>query len=120
MLTSGIDSAFDRSLSRLVLVTQEQLQQRCADQHCSELLIDYVLDLVEVDVSASRSLARASQGLLAAARAWSLREGRDHVVIDDVQSVLPAVVEHRLDAGSHARHDAPHSKALVQAVPALR
>ena len=34
--------------------------------------------------------------------------------------LLPAVVEHRLDAGCPALHGAPHSEALVQAVPALR
>jgi MoxR-like ATPase len=42
------------------------------------------------------------------------------VVVDDVQAVLPAVVEHRLDAGCPARHGSPHSEALLQAVPALR
>ena len=47
MLTSGFDSAFDRSLPRLGPEALQQLQQRCANQHCSELLIDYVLDLVE-------------------------------------------------------------------------
>ena len=121
MLTSGFDSAFDDSLQRLDLEALQQLQQRCAAQHCSELLIDYVLDLVEVSRQRLPGLSpRASQGLLAAARAWSLLEGRDHVVIDDVQAVLPAVVEHRLDAGCPAPHGAPHSEALVQAVPALR
>ena len=121
MLTSGFDSAFDHSLQRLGPEDLQQLQQRCSAQHCSELLIDYVLDLVEVSRQRHPGLSpRASQGLLAAARAWSLLNGRDHVVIDDVQAVLPAVVEHRLDAGCPARHGAPHSEALVQAVPALR
>ena len=121
MLTSGFGSAFDRSLQRLGPEALLQLQQRCSAQHCSELLIDYVLDLVEVSRQRLPGLSpRASQGLLASARAWSLLEGRDHVVIDDVQAVLPAVVEHRLDAGCPAPHSAPHSEALVQAVPALR
>ena len=121
MLTSGFDSAFDHLLSPLGPEVLQQLQQRCSAQHCSELLIDYVLDLVEVSRQRLPGLSpRASQGLLAAARAWSLLEGRDHVVIDDVQAVLPAVVEHRIDAGCPAPHGAPHSEALVQAVPALR
>jgi len=114
-------ASFDSSLPRLAPEALQQLQQRCAAQHCTELLIDYVLDLVEVSRQRHPGLSpRASQGLLAAARAWSLLDGRDHVVIDDVQAVLPAVVEHRLDAGCPARHGAPHSEALVQAVPALR
>ena len=73
MLTSGFDSAFDRSLPRLGPEALQQLQQRCANQHCSELLIDYVLDLVEVSRQRHPGLSpRASQSLLAAARAWSL------------------------------------------------
>ena len=121
LLCAGFDPTFDNSLQRLAPEALQQLQQRCSAQHCSELLIDYVLDLVEVSRQRHPGLSpRASQGLLAAARAWSLLDGRDHVVIDDVQAVLPAVVEHRLDAGCPARHGAPHSEALLQAVPALR
>ena len=121
LLCAGFDPTFDNSLQRLAPEALQQLQQLCSAQHCSELLIDYVLDLVEVSRQRHPGLSpRASQGLLAAARAWSLLDGRDHVVIDDVQAVLPAVVEHRLDAGCPARHGAPHSEALVQAVPALR
>ena len=114
-------ATFDSSLSWPGPDALQLLQKRCSAQHSSELLIDYVLDLVEVSRQRLPGLSpRASQGLLAAARAWSLLEGRDHVVIDDVQAVLPAVVEHRLDAGCPALHGAPHSEALVQAVPALR
>ena len=121
LLCAGFDSGFDSALPRLAPEALQQWQQRCAAQHCSDLLIDYVLDLVEVSRQQDPGLSpRASQGLLAAARAWSLLDGRDHVVIDDVQAVVPAVVEHRLDAGCPARHGAPHSKALLQAVPALR
>ena len=121
LLSAGFGPSFDSSLPRLAPEALQQLQRRCSTQHCSELLIDYVLDLVEVSRQRHPGLSpRASQGLLAAARAWSLLDGRDHVVIDDVQAVLPAVVEHRLDAGCPARHGAPHSEALVQAVPALR
>ena len=121
LLCAGFDPTFDSSLPRLAPEALQQLQQRCSAQHCSELLIDYVLDLVEVSRQRHPGLSpRASQGLLAAARAWSLLDGRDHVVIDDVQAVLPAVAEHRLDAGCPARYGAPHSEALLQAVPALR
>ena len=42
------------------------------------MLIDYVLDLVEVSRQRHPGLSlRASQGLLVAARAWSLLDGRD-------------------------------------------
>jgi MoxR-like ATPase len=39
---------------------------------------------------------RGALALLAAARAWALLAGRDHVLPDDVQAVFPHVVPHRL------------------------
>lgn len=120
LLVAGFDPSSD-SLPQLGPEALKRLQHRCANQYCSEVLLDYILDLIEVSRQRHSGLSpRASQGLLAAARAWSLLDGRDHVVVDDVQAVLPAVVEHRLDAGCPAGHGAPLSEALLQAVPALR
>ena len=73
-----------------------QLQQRSRQQHCSDALLGYVLDLLQVSRHQGRVLPRAGQGLLAAARSWSLLQGRDHVRVDDVQAVLAGVFEHRL------------------------
>ena len=99
----------------------QDLQQRCRQQHCSDELISYVLDLMAASRRGGHGLSpRASQGLVAAARAWSLLEGRDHVRIDDVQAVLPAGAEHRLDAGVPSGADQPLSQALLQSVDALR
>ena len=98
-----------------------QLQQRSSSLHCSETLCDYVLDLVVASRRSQVGLSpRASQGLLAAARAWALLEGRDHVVVDDVQAVLPAVVEHRLDGGCPSGEDSPFSNRIREQVNALR
>jgi MoxR-like ATPase len=49
-----------------------------------------------------------------------LLAGRDHVVIDDVQAVFPAVAEHRLDAGCVSGSGTPLSTALLRSVNALR
>lgn len=99
----------------------QDLQQHCRQQHCSDDLISYILDLMAASRRGGHGLSpRASQGLVAAARAWSLLEGRDHVRIDDVQAVLPAVAEHRLDAGVPSGADQPLSQALLQSVDALR
>jgi MoxR-like ATPase len=59
--------------------------------------------------------------LLGAARAWALLDGRDYVIPEDVQVVLPAVAGHRLrDQADPAGHG---GGALVQwllrEVPAL-
>jgi MoxR-like ATPase len=99
----------------------KQLQHQCAAQHCSDELINYVLDLVAASRQGQGGLSpRASQALLAAARAWAMLSGRDYVIVEDVQSVLPGVVEHRLDAGRPAGSETPLSTKLLEQVNALR
>ncbi len=99
----------------------KQLHHQCAAQHCSDELINYVLDLVAASRQGQGGLSpRASQALLAAARAWAMLSGRDYVIVEDVQSVLPAVVEHRLDAGRPAGSETPLSTKLLERVNALR
>lgn len=71
----------------------------------SDALLDYVLRLL----TASRDKGTFRQGLspragLAlgrAAQAWALLDKRDFVLPEDVQAVLPAVVDHRLQATAH-------------------
>lgn len=96
------------------------LQQRCREQHCGEALLDYALDLVAASRTPEQDGAplspRASQGLLAAARAWALLAHRSFVTPADIQAVFPAVAEHRLDPGGHGQRSA----ALLRQVHALR
>ena len=109
------------SLQGLDDQTLLQLQQRSAAQYCSEGVLDYVLDIVEASRRGQEGLSpRASQGIVAAARSWALIAGRDHVLIEDVQVVLPSVVEHRLDAGCPSNAGTPLSKDLLERVNALR
>lgn len=91
----------------------------------SDALVDYVLRLVEATRTqpafALGLSPRGSLALLAAARAWALLAGRDYVIPEDVQAVLPAVAGHRLrDQGDPTGHG---GGALVQwllrEVPAL-
>ena len=80
------------------------LQQLAAKVHTSSALIDYVQALVEHTRHAPEFDAgmspRAALGLLAGARAWALIAGRDHVLPEDVQAVLPAIAGHRLRLGN--------------------
>lgn len=91
----------------------------------SDALVDYVLSLVEATRTqpafALGLSPRGSLALLAAARAWALLAGRDYVIPEDVQAVLPAVAGHRLrDQADPTGHG---GGALVQwllrEVPAL-
>ncbi len=79
--------------------------QAAVDQvRVSEALVDYVQRLVHY----SRQQAafayglspRGALALLHSARAWALVHKRSHVLPEDVQAVLPAVVEHRLRAAA--------------------
>ena len=77
-------------------------QTRCRQQYCSQQLIDYVLDLVQATRQGGVGLSpRASQGLIAAARAWSLFEQRPHVTLDDVQTSVLRWLSTVSMAGSH-------------------
>ncbi|KEF41730.1 MAG: ATPase AAA [Cyanobium sp. CACIAM 14] len=100
------------------------LQARCERQHCSAALLDYVLDLLErsrrAQAQAHPLSPRAGLALVAAARAWSLLEGRDHVLPDDVQAVLEAVCEHRMDGGHRGNGDGVLSRQLQAGVDGLR
>lgn len=96
------------------------LQTAVTKVHASEALIAYVQALAahtrrSPDYQTGLS-PRATLGLLRAARAWALVEGRDLVLPEDVQAVLPAVASHRLHprAGGSA---AEVATALIAAVP---
>jgi MoxR-like ATPase len=104
------------------------LQQAAAGIHVAEPLIDYVQKLVAAtrtrkDLRLGLS-PRAAQGLVRAARAWALIEGRSAVLPDDVQAVWPAVAQHRLEPAGSTERGPLHRERLVaqllEAVPVPR
>ncbi len=75
-------------------------QRLVGEIRCAPALLDYVQNLL-AHSRRSAALAeglspRAGLGLIRAARAWALLDGRNHVLPDDIQSVLVAVAGHRL------------------------
>jgi len=80
--------------------TLSTLQHAAASVVVSEQLIEYVQRLVHftrTDPKFAVGLSpRGALALIGGARAWALVHGRSHVVPEDVQAVLPSVVEHRL------------------------
>jgi len=100
-----------------------QLQRRVPAIGTSDALIEYIQALLAHSRTAPefrRGLSpRAGLALLRGAQAWALLEGRDHVLPEDVQTVLPAVAGHRLHAADETR-TVPHAmlvRGLVEAVP---
>jgi MoxR-like ATPase len=101
-----------------------RLQASAAAVHASPALLDYLLDVLARSRDGSQRgfplSPRAGLGLLAAAKAWALIEGRDHVLPDDVQAVLAPVCEHRLDGGHPGGGTAELSRQLLAGVDSLR
>lgn len=83
------------------------LQQAVGKVSASPALLDYLQRLLEQSRRMPGLLyglsPRAGLGLLRAAKAWALMEGRNHVLPDDVQAVFPAVAEHRLEQGESGK-----------------
>ncbi len=77
-----------------------QIQQQAAAIRTSDALIDYIQALLAFSrqaVEFRNGLSpRAGLALLRCAQAWALMCGRDHVIPEDVQAVLPGIVRHRL------------------------
>ena len=95
----GVASELAPQLAPAELVA---LQERVVRVHVAAPLLDYVQALIAAtrqrsDVRLGLS-PRAGQGLVRAARAWAMLDGRDAVLPEDVQAVLPAVAAHRLDS----------------------
>jgi MoxR-like ATPase len=77
-----------------------ELQQAVRQVQAAPALLDYLQNLLIFSRRSplfSEGLSpRAGLGLLQAARAWALLDGRNHVLPDDLQAVLTAVAGHRL------------------------
>ena len=78
------------------------LQKRTREIFVSPALLDYVQAILRHTRETARYThglsPRAGLALLSAARAWTLLDGRDAVIPEDVQAVLPGVTSHRLQA----------------------
>jgi MoxR-like ATPase len=106
-------------------ITPEQLmdhQDAVRQVRVAPPLIDYVQALVaHTRESADWQIGlspRAALALLAASRAWAWLEGRDHVLPEDVQALLPGVAGHRLKpAGDGSRPAGDAAARLIEAVP---
>ncbi len=95
-----------------------QLQQQVSTIHISESLLDYLQALIaytrtqfSVATYAGGLSPRAGLALKQSAQAWAMMQGRDFVIPEDIQAVLPSVVEHRLQASNE--QNALHTGAQI-------
>ena len=129
-LLSGPHSGSRASSMQAQIGLQEllQAQQLVSQVKATEPLVNYVLRLVEETRNSPEFVyglsPRGGMALLAAARAWAFLAGRDYVIPEDVQTVMPHVAGHRLaqattaGGGQHNQHN-QHISRLLAEVPAL-
>jgi MoxR-like ATPase len=98
-----------------------ELQASVQKIHVAPALLDYVQAIVEHTRRSPDYVAglspRAALAIVHTARAWAMLEGRDKVIPEDVQAILPGVAAHRL----HPAHDSARridvGAQLLAAVP---
>lgn len=76
------------------------MQKSVTEIHIADALVDYVQRILshtrESGLYHTGLSPRAGLGLLRAGQAWAMIDGRDHVLPEDIQAVLPSIVSHRL------------------------
>jgi len=100
-----------------------EIQDRVKQVFVAEPLLDYCQDLLSFSRSAPELRhglsPRAGLALLRAARAWALLDGRAEVIPEDLQTVVPPTVAHRLRFSAEVPGERHRSVAefLLDAVP---
>jgi MoxR-like ATPase len=78
----------------------QDFQRQVVNVHVSDALLDYLQALVRFSRESGEFETglspRAALALLSAARAWAFMAGRRGVVPEDLQTILPGVVAHRV------------------------
>ena len=98
-----------------------ELQENVRDVHVAPALLDYVQAIVEhtrrnPEFAVGLS-PRAALALVHSARAWALLEGREKVIPEDVQAILPGVAAHRLRPVYDSARRVDVGAQLLSAVP---
>ena len=77
-----------------------EIQQRIGGVHISDALLNYIQDILAFTRTSAHFhiglSPRAGMAITQAARSWSYISGRDYVLPEDVQEIMPWVVGHRL------------------------
>lgn len=84
-----------------------QIRKKITQVTTSDALLEYLQDILDFTRTAPHFYTglspRAGVAVLQAARAWAFLNGRDHVLPEDLQAILPYVAGHRLHAADSFR-----------------
>jgi MoxR-like ATPase len=100
-----------------------RLQEQVAAVHVSEPLLDYLQAIIAFTRESGQLAAglspRGGMALLRAAQAWALISGHRGVHPEDVQTVLPSIVAHRLEPrpGGGLEGAGDLGAAILESVP---
>src|SRR3954462_13195092 len=98
-----------------------ELQANVQKIHVAPALLDYVQAIVEHTRRSPDYVAglspRAALTIVHTARAWAMLEGRDKVIPEDVQAILPGVAAHRLRPAHDSQRRIDVGAQLLAAVP---
>lgn len=117
-LLTGLDRRkLADQLNNIIEIGQlKELQQQVAKVHASHTVLEYIQRIIHYtryEGGYSYGLSpRGGLGLLRAAKAWALVHGREHLIPEDVQAVLPSVLDHRLAEAAHQGEPGVSSQIL--------
>lgn len=97
-----------------------ELQQACTNIHLSASIIDYLQNLVAYTRDSNLFIAglstRACLGLIDAVKAYAMIQGREFVIIEDVQALFPYLVAHRLEPINELIDAEDIGKSIIEAI----
>jgi len=111
-LLMGEETKIILSEMKECMVHEEVLsvQEKVKNVHASDAFFEYLQDILDFTRNSEHFYTglspRAGIALLQAARSWAFIDGRDFVVPEDLQQVMPWVIGHRL-----------HSKDELEEIP---
>ncbi|MDO9205487.1 MAG: MoxR family ATPase [Methylotenera sp.] len=98
----------------------QALQAASHEVHVSDALLDYLQAILQYTRQSAHFNAglspRAGLSLKQCAQAWAMLAGRDHVIPEDIQAILPSVAGHRLVSNNTLTSNADNIAQLLKAV----
>lgn len=98
----------------------QELQAASHEVHVSDALLDYLQAILQFTRKSALFNAglspRAGLSLKQCAQAWAMLAGRDHVIPEDIQAILPSVAGHRLMSNNSLTNNADNIAQLLKAV----
>ena len=122
-LLSGTDRRHLLASLQPAMTPEELMELQASVQkiHVAPALLDYVQAIVDFTRRSPEFVTglspRAALGLVHSARAWAMLEGRDKVIPEDVQAILPGIAAHRLRPAHDSARRVDVGAQLLAAVP---